>query len=98
MLLPLATVLGLTGYSYVFGPAVSERDTPYLCGRQTQQPTEPGSAGAMRCVLSRPSLDFWLDQHCYPSCPIPKTWKSARNRKLFFVVQIEREQGCGSGA
>jgi len=35
MLLPLITVLGLTGCSYVLGPAVSERDTPYPRGCQT---------------------------------------------------------------
>jgi len=38
MLLPLATVLGLTGCSYVLGPAVRRLpDTPYLRGRRYYQ-------------------------------------------------------------
>jgi len=54
-----------------------------------QASTKPGGR--------RRSLDFRLDPHCYPSCLIPKTWKSASNPKVRFVVQAERERDCGSG-
>src|SRR5258708_15638898 len=62
--------------------------------------TEPASGTDQLGIAGRQgrrSLDFRLDRHCYPSCPIPKTWKSARNPKFLVVVQIEQEKHCGSG-